>query len=167
MWLDKEEENQVVFLLLSCYTWKRREWLALLFALLVVPILAHTCCVCTFSCLSRERTIHYTIVLIPTVFYPYMLVSNCYLVMIFFIPIICEKFKFTSDTHSWSFANKSYFANFAHSCRIFILLLSRKNQAQIKNLHDSSFPQQELARMSNFLHSSSFRSRFGTVGLGH
>ncbi len=37
----------------------------------------------------------------------------------------------------------------------------------MKNLHDSSFPQQELVRISNFLHSSSFGSRFGTVGLGH
>ncbi len=65
----------------------------------------HTCSVCTFSCLSRERTIHYTIVLILTVFLPYELVSNCYLVTIFFIRIICEKFKFTSHAHSWSFAN--------------------------------------------------------------
>ncbi len=105
MWLDREEENRVVFLLFSCYTQKLREWFALLFTLLVVPILAHTCWVRTFSCLSRERTVHYTIVLIPTVFLPYALVSNCYLVMIFFIRIILEKFEFTSHTYSWSFAN--------------------------------------------------------------
>ncbi len=105
MWLDREEENQVVFLLFSCYTWKLREWFALLFALLVIPILAHTCWVRTFSCLSRERTVHYTIVLIPTVFLPYALLSNCYLVTIFFIPIIREKFEFTSHAHSWSFTN--------------------------------------------------------------
>ncbi len=65
----------------------------------------HTCWVCTFSCLCRERTVHYTIMLIPIVFLPYALVSNCYLVMIFFIRIIHEKFEFTSRTHSWSFAN--------------------------------------------------------------
>ncbi len=70
-----------------------------------VPILAHTCWVHTFSCLSRERTVHYTIVLIPTVFLPYVLVSNCYLVTIFFIRIIHEKFEFTLHAHSWSLAN--------------------------------------------------------------
>ncbi len=44
--------------------------------------------------------------LIPTVFLLYMLMShNCYLVMIFFIPIICEKFEFTLHAHSWSFTN--------------------------------------------------------------
>ncbi len=101
MWLDREEENRVVFLLFLCYTWKLQEW----FTLLVIPILAHTCWVRTFSCLSLERTLHYTIMLIPTVFLPYALVSNCYLVTIFFIPIICEKFEFTSHSHSWSFTN--------------------------------------------------------------
>ncbi len=45
------------------------------------------------------------IVLIPTEFLPCALVSNCYLVKIFFIPIIREKFEFTSHAHSWSFAN--------------------------------------------------------------
>ncbi len=94
-----------VLLLFSCYTWKLREWFTLLFALLVIPILAHTCWVRPFLCLSQERTIHYTIVLIPTVFLPYALVSSCYLVMIFFIHIIREKFEFTSHAHSWSFAN--------------------------------------------------------------
>ncbi len=105
MWLDREEENLVDFLLFSCYTQKLWEWFALLLAFLVIPKLAQTCWVCTFSCLSRERTIHYTIMLIPTVFLPYALVSNCYLVTIFFIRIIREKFKFTSHAHSWSFAN--------------------------------------------------------------
>ncbi len=105
MWLDREEENWVVFLLFSCYTRKLREWFALLFALLVIPILAQTSWVRTFSCLSLERTLHYMIMLIPTVFLPYALVSNCYLVMIFFIRIICEKFESTAHSHSWSFAN--------------------------------------------------------------
>ncbi len=105
MWLDREEENRVIFLLFSCYTRKLREWFALLFALLVIPILAHTCWVRTFSCLSRERIVHYTIMLIPTVFLSYALVSNCYLVMIFFIRIIGEKFEFTLHADSWSFAN--------------------------------------------------------------
>ncbi len=105
MWIDREVENRVVFLLFSCYTWKFREWFALLFALLVIHILAHTCWVSTFSCLSWERTVHYTIVLIPTVFLPYSLLSNSYLVTIFFIPIKLEKFELTSDTHSWSFTN--------------------------------------------------------------
>ncbi len=109
MWLDREEENQVVLLLFSCYTRKLQEWFALLLTLLVVHILAHTCWVHTFSCLSRERTVHYIIVLIPTVFLPYSLVSNCYLVMIFFIRIIREKFEFTSHNHAWSFANIIYF----------------------------------------------------------
>ncbi len=105
MWLDREEENQVVFLLFSCYMRKLREWLALLFALLVISILAHTCWVHTFSYLSRERTVHYMIVLIPTVFLSYVLVSNCYLVTVFFIRITRKKFEFTLHAHSWSFAN--------------------------------------------------------------
>ncbi len=105
MWLDREVEHWVVFLLFSCYTWMFWEWFALLFALLVITILAHTCWVHTFSYLSRERTIHYTIMLIPTVFLPYTLLSNCYLVTIFFIHIIHEKFEFTLHAHSWSFAN--------------------------------------------------------------
>ncbi len=37
----------------------------------------------------------------------------------------------------------------------------------MKDLHDSSFPQQELAGISNILHSSTFGNRFGTVRLGH
>ncbi len=45
------------------------------------------------------------IVLILTEFLPCTLVSNCYLVTIFFIPIIRKKFEFTSHAHSWSFAN--------------------------------------------------------------
>ncbi len=98
-------EKKTTMYLFSCYMQKLREWFALLFTLLVVPILAHTCWVCTFSCLSWERTVHYTIMLIPTVFLPYTLVSNFYLVTIFFIRIICEKFEFTSYTHSWSFTN--------------------------------------------------------------
>ncbi len=58
-----------------------------------------------FSCLSQERAVHYTIILIPTMFLPYAPVSNCYLVTIFFICIIHKKFEFTSDAHSWSFAS--------------------------------------------------------------
>ncbi len=54
-----------------------------------------------------------------------------------------------------------------HTCHIFILLLSRKNWAQVKHLHDSCSPQQEMAQISNFLHSSMFGNRFGTVGLEH
>ncbi len=105
MWHDREEKNRVVFLLFSCYTRKLREWFALLFALLVIPILPYTCWVHTFSCLSRERTIHYMIVLIPNLFLLYTIVSICYLVPIFFIRIIREKVEFTSHTHSWSFTN--------------------------------------------------------------
>ncbi len=105
MFLDREEENRVVFILFSCYTRKVQEWFALSFTLLVIPLLAHTYWVHTFLFLSQERTVHYTIVLIPTVFLPYALVSNCYLVMIFFIRNICNNFKFTSHSHSWSFAN--------------------------------------------------------------
>ncbi len=37
----------------------------------------------------------------------------------------------------------------------------------MKHLHDSCSPQQELVRISNFLHSSMFGNIFGTVGLGH
>ncbi len=147
---------------------KLQEWFALLFALLVIPILAHICWVRTFSHLSRERTVHYTIVLIPTVFLPYMVVSNCYLVMIFFICIICEKFEFTSHAHSWSFANITHSLSTWHrTCLIIILLLSRKNQALIKDLHDSSLPQKELVWISKLLHSSTFGSRFGTMRCGH
>ncbi len=57
-----------------------------------------------FVLISRKHR-KYTIVLIPTEFLPCALVSNCYLVKIFFIPIICEKFEFTLHAHSWSFAN--------------------------------------------------------------
>ncbi len=153
MWFDREEENWVVFLLFSCYMWKLREWFALLFTLLVVPILAHTCWVRTFSCLFWERTVHYTIMLIPTVFLLYVLVSNCYLVTIFYtwkvrvysacsFVVIC---KYNHTLSTW-----------LHTCRIFILLLSRKNLAQMKNLHDSSLPQQELVRISKNLDSSTF-----------
>ncbi len=45
------------------------------------------------------------IVLIPTELLPCALVSNCYLVTIFFIPIMREKLEFTSHAHSWSFSN--------------------------------------------------------------
>ncbi len=93
----------------------------MLFTLLVIPILAHTFWVGTFSCLSQEGTIHYTIVLIPTVFVQYVLLSNCYLVIIFFIDIIHE---FTSDAHSWSFmVIRKYnhtLLTWLHTCRIFI-----------------------------------------------
>ncbi len=168
MWHDREEDNRVIFLLFSCYTRKHREWFALLFALLVVPILAHTCWVRIFSCLSRERTVHYTVVLIPTVFLLYALMSNCYLVAIFFIRIIREKFR-VYFTRSFVVIRKynRTLSTWRRTCRIFILLLSRKNRAQMKNLHDSSLPKQELARISTFLHSSMFGSRFGTVRLGH
>ncbi len=291
----------------------------------------HTCWVCTFSCLSRERAVHYMIVLIPIVF-PYTLVSNCYhswsfaniivlcrlgSVHVVFLSyyyrertkLICKMFMIRSfpnknwcefqnfhirprsavdsaqwdwgirganllrlcpsltmpnllpnedeltiqlctGDHSWSFlviltmkmtmtiysnsvllmhvASASQHKGFEHvqklcvpivnnfhSClcalkkcnyclchtayvlysshsqyyfvracnisderstnvtrtlstyRIFILLLSRKNWAQMKNLHHSCSPQQELARISIFLHSSTFENSFGTVGLGH
>ncbi len=52
MWLDREEEDRVVFLLFSYYTWKVREWFALSFALVIVPILTHTCWIRAFSCAS-------------------------------------------------------------------------------------------------------------------
>ncbi len=52
-------------------------------------------------------------------------------------------------------------------CRIFILLLPRKNRAEMKNLNDSSLPQQELAQISKCLHLSMFGSRFGRVRIGH
>ncbi len=128
----------------------------------------HTCWVCTFSCLSRESTVHYTIILITTVFLQYVLVSNCCPVTILFIHIIREKFEFTSHAHLWSFTNIIVLC-WLGSVHVvfFILLLSRKNWAQIKHLHDSSLPQQELARISKFLHSSTFGSRFGTVTPGH
>ncbi len=41
-------------------------------------------------------------------------------------------------------------ATWLHTCHIFILLLSRKNRAQLKSLDDSSLSQQELARISTF-----------------
>ncbi len=110
---------------------KFREWFTLSFTLVVVPIFAHTCWVCTFSCLSRERTVHYTIMLIPTVFLLYALVSNCYLVTFFFFSIISEKFEFTSHTQSRSFANITRsLSTWLLTCLTIILLLSRKNQAQ-------------------------------------
>ncbi len=107
-------------------------WLS--FALVVVPILAHTCWVCTFLCLSRERTIYNTIMLIPTVFLPYALVSNCYLATLFFIRIIREKFEFTSHADSRSFAKITRtLSTWLHTCLIVILPLSRNNRAQMKN----------------------------------
>ncbi len=57
MWLDREEEDRVVFLLFSYYTWKVREWFALSFALVIIPIFTHTWWIRTFSCASRERTV--------------------------------------------------------------------------------------------------------------
>ncbi len=135
--------------------------------MVVVPILAHNCLVRTFSCLSRERTVHNTIMLIPTVFLPYTLLSNCYLVTFFSFRIIHEKFKLTSHADSHSFTNVTCtLSTWLRTCLIVILLLSRKNRAQMKISH-SSFHQQELARISNFLHLSTFCSTFGTVRLGH
>ncbi len=168
MWLDREEENSVVFLLFPYYMQKIREWFALLLSLLVEPILAHTCWVCTFSCLSRERTVHYTIVLIPTVFLPYALVSNCYLVTIFFIRIIHKKFEFTSHAHSWSFANIIVVCQLGSVHVIFLsYYYQERTELKLKNYMISSLPQQELARISKLLHSSTFCSRFGTVWLGY
>ncbi len=150
VWLDREEENRVVFLLFLCYTRKLREWFVLLFALLVVPILAHTCWVRTFSCLSWERTVHYTIVLIPTVFLQYALVSNCYLVTIFFIRIIREKFEFTSYAHLWSFANIILLCRLG-SIHVIFLCYYYQERTKLKwKFHDSSLPKQELALISNF-----------------
>ncbi len=160
MWLDREEEpgRLLTILILFVLYMKASRRIRLLFTLLVGPILAHSCWVHIFSCLSRERTIHYMIVLIPTVLLPYALVSNSYLVMIFFIHIIHEKFEFTSHAHSQSFANITHtLLTWLRIYRIVILLLSRKNQAQMKNLWCSFVPQ----------HSSTFGSRFGTVRLGH
>ncbi len=164
MWLNREEENWVVFLLFSCYTRKIQEWFALLFALLVIPILAHTCWVRTFSCLSRERTVHYTIVLILTVFFPYMLESNCYLVTIFFIHIIVEKFELTSHTHSWSFANIIVLCRFGS---IDVTFFSYYYWERTELKWKIYMIRQELARISKVLHSSMFGCRFGTVRLGH
>ncbi len=166
IWLDREEENQVIFLLFSCYTRTIREWFALLFALLVISILAHTCWVRLFSCLSWEIAIHYTIVLIPTVFLLYVLVSNLscddrlssyntWEVRVYFARSFMVIHKYNRTLSTW-----------LRTCHIFILLLSRKNQAQMKNLHDSSLPQQELAWIF-FLHLSTFGSRFDTVCIGH
>ncbi len=58
-----------------------------------------------FVLISRKNHTLYNRVLTITVFVLHVLVSNCYLVMIFFICIIREKFEFTSHTHLWSFAN--------------------------------------------------------------
>ncbi len=158
MWLNREDENRVVFLLFPCYMRKLREWFTLLFTLLVISILAHTCWVYTFSCLSQERTVHYTTVLIPTVFLLYTLVSN-----------YCDNLLYSY--HKWEvpvnlarsfMVIRKYnctLSTWLHTCSIFILLLSRKNQVQMKNLHDLSLPQQELVRISNVLHSSTFSSR--------
>ncbi len=96
MWLDREEEGRVVFLLFSYYTWKVWEWFALSFALVIVPILIHTCWIHTFSCASWERTVLSNI----------RVDSN-------WVPPVCisvdrtihGKFEFTLHAHSRSFAN--------------------------------------------------------------
>ncbi len=141
---------------------KFREWFVLLFALVVVPIHAHTCWLRTFSCLSRERTVHYMIVLIPTVFLPYTLVSNCYLVTFFFICIIRKKFEFTLHAHLRSFANITHtLSTWLCTCLIVILLLLSYNWAQMKKFW-FVLPPTRIGANFKFLHSSSF----GTVRLG-
>ncbi len=109
----------LLFLCYSCYSWKVREWFALSFALVIVPILAHTCCIRTFSCVPRERTVLKTIVLILIVFIPYALLSQCYLVTFFFIRIIREKFELTLHADSCSFANiNRTLSSWLHTCLI-------------------------------------------------
>ncbi len=168
MWLDREE-NRVVFLLFSCYTQKLWEWFALLFALLVVPILAHTCWTRTFSCLSWERTVHYMIVLIPTVFLPYALVYICYLVTIFFIRIILEKFELTSQAHSWLFANIIVLCWLGSVHVYFYLTIIEKEPSS--NEKCTWLVPSPTRIDTNFkffiLRSSTFGSIFGTVRLGH
>ncbi len=115
----------------------------------------HTCWVCTFSCLCRERTIHYMMVLIPTVFLPYTLVSNYYLVMIFFIRIICEKFEFTSHAHSWSFTNIIVLCRL-HSVHVVFLSYYYRERTELKwkMYMIRPFPNKNWCE-------------FGTVRLGH
>ncbi len=101
MWLDRGEENPVVFLLFSYYMQKLQEWFALLFALLVIPILAGYVHFCVY--LEKEPYIIWScwFLLCST----HMRYCLTVILMIFFIRIIREKFKFTSHAHSWSLAN--------------------------------------------------------------
>ncbi len=66
--------------------------------------------------------------------------------------------------HTCSYLGTYIFVStWLHTCHIVILLLSRKNRAQIKKIWCSSLPQQELVQISKYLHSFTFGSRFGTV----
>ncbi len=167
MWLDREEENRVIFLLFSCYTRKLREW----FAVIRIVSRTHTC-----SYLLGTHIFVFTARKNHTLYD--RVDSNC-------VPPACSSVYLLScddllySYHTWKV--RVYFAcsfvvirkynrtlsTWLRTCRIFILLLSRKNRVQKKNVHDLSLPQQELARISKFSHSSMFGSRFGTVRLGH
>ncbi len=110
-----------------------------------------TCWVSTFSCLSRERTVHYTIMLISTVFLLYALVSNCYHVMIFFIRIIREKFEFTWHAHSWSFANIIVLCRLGSVHVIFLsYYYQEKNELKWKMYIIRPFPNKYWCEFQNF-----------------
>ncbi len=90
----------------------------------------HTCWVCTFSCLSRERAVHYMIVLIPIVF-PYTLVSNCY--------------------HSWSFANIIVLCRLGSVHVVFLSYYYRERTKLIcKMFMIRSFPNKNWCEFQNF-----------------
>ncbi len=102
MWLDREEENWVVFLIFSCYTRKLREWFALLFALLVLSILAGYGHFLVY--LEKELYI------IRSCWFQLCSSCTCWCLTVILwrsslFPIKREKFEFSSHAHSWSFAN--------------------------------------------------------------
>ncbi len=67
---------------------------------------------------------------IRTIFFPFVLLPYCYLVMLFFIRIIREKFELTSHADSCSFApKKSYFVVLAPYMSSYFLTTIKKEQS--------------------------------------
>ncbi len=117
---------------------------------------------------DKHENVSFMIMLIPTVFLSYALLPNCYLATIFVILSYVRSSSLLHTLYSWSFTNITHtLLTWLRTCRIVILLLSRKNRAQIKNLWCSSLPRQELVWISKYLHSSTFGTRFGTARLGN
>ncbi len=72
---------------------------------------------------------------------------------------------FLTQFGSFLFVRMKYYIELSSGCTIFVLLAMSNWKKKILCIWPSD--KEEWERISNFLHSSSFRSRFGTVGLGH
>ncbi len=80
-----------------------------------------------------------------------VLVSNCYLVMIFFIRIIHEKFEFTLHAHSWSFTNEIVLCRLGSIHVIFLSYYYREITELNWNIYMiCAFPNKNWCEFQNF-----------------